>query len=59
MPNQANTNAGEIDKSSTLEEFHTSVTGEDNRLDRSADDAAKKASKTEKAYDRDHDIFTK
>ncbi len=59
MPNQANPNAGKIDESSTLEEFHTSVTGEDNRLDRSADDAAKKASKTEKAYDRDHDIFTK
>ena len=43
----------------TPEEFHTSETGEDKRLDRIAEQAAEKAGKTEKHYDQDHDIFTK
>ena len=59
MPNQATPNTGTTDKPSTLDEFHTSVTGEDDHLDRIAERAAEKASKTEKNYDRDHDIFTK
>lgn len=59
MPNQATPNAGHIEKPSSLDEFHTSETGEDKKLDRSAERAAEKASKTEKDYDRDHDIFTK
>lgn len=32
---------------------------EDHKLDRIAEEAAVKSSKTEKKYDRDHDIFTK
>jgi hypothetical protein len=36
-----------------------SETTEDKKLDRIADDAAKRAGKTEKRYDEDHDIFTK
>jgi hypothetical protein len=59
MPNQADPNAGKSDTPSSLEEFHTAVTGEDNELDRSAGEAAEKAQKTEKRYDRDHGIFTK
>jgi len=47
------------EKSSTMEEFHTSKTGEDNKLDRAAEEAAEKSSKTQKRYDKDHDIFTK
>ena len=47
------------DKASTAQEFHTSKTGEDKELDRAAQEAAVEASKTEKVYDRDHDIFTK
>jgi hypothetical protein len=43
----------------TDQEFHTSKTGEDNRLDKAADEAAEKASKTEKRYDKNHEIFTK
>jgi hypothetical protein len=43
----------------TDEEFHTAKTGEDNRLDRTAERAAEKASQTEKRYDKEHDIFTK
>ena len=43
----------------TKEEFHTSKTGEDNRLDRAAEHAAERAGRTEKRYDQDHDIFTK
>jgi hypothetical protein len=58
MPNQANPNLGN-DKSSNLEQSHTSTTGADKELDRSAEQAAEKAGKTEKAYDRDHGIFTK
>ncbi len=48
-----------IDKAPSSEEFHTSKTGEDNKVDRAAQEAAVKASKTEKRFDRDHDIFTK
>jgi hypothetical protein len=59
MPNQAIPNQGTTDKPSTLDEFHTSKTGEDKPLDRAADEAARKAGKTEKKYDRDHNIFTK
>lgn len=59
MPNQATPNTGTTDKPSSTDEFHTAVTGEDNKLDRTAERAAEKASKTEKAYDRDHNIFTK
>jgi hypothetical protein len=54
MPSEAN-----IEKSPTTEEFHTSKTEENNKLDRAAEESAEKASKTEKRYDRDHDIFTK
>jgi hypothetical protein len=43
----------------TQEEFHTSKTGENNRLDRAAEQSAEKAGKTEKRYDKRHDIFTK
>jgi hypothetical protein len=59
MPNQANPNLGTTDKTSSLDEFHTSITGEDKKLDRVAEEAAKKASKTEKKYDTDQGIFTK
>jgi hypothetical protein len=54
MPSQA-----ENEKSPTMEEFHTSKTGEDNKLDRAAEESAEKASKTQKRYDNSHDIFTK
>ena len=43
----------------TDQEFHTSKTGEDNRIDKAAEEAAEKASKTEKRYDKNHEIFTK
>jgi len=43
----------------TDEEFHTSKSGENNRLDRVAEEAAEKASRTEKRYDKNHEIFTK
>ncbi len=36
-----------------------SETTEDKKLDRIADDAAKRAGKTERRFDEDHDIFTK
>jgi hypothetical protein len=42
----------------TKEEFHT-ATGQDSRLDRAAEQAAEKAGKTEKRYDKDNGIFTK
>lgn len=41
------------------EEFHTSKSGENNRIDRAAQEAAEKASRTEKRYDQDKEIFTK
>ena len=59
MPNQATPNQGTTDKPASLEEFHAAKTGEENALDRAADEAASKAGKTEKKYDRDHSIFTK
>jgi hypothetical protein len=43
----------------TDQEFHTSKTGENNRIDKAADEAAGKASRTEKRYDKDQEIFTK
>jgi hypothetical protein len=45
--------------SSSTDEFHTSKTGQDDRIDRTAEKAAEKAGKTEKRYDQEHDIFTK
>jgi hypothetical protein len=42
----------------TDDEFHT-ATGRDSRIDRIAEQAAEKASKTEKKYDQNQDIFTK
>jgi hypothetical protein len=59
MPNQANPNQANNEKPSSLDEFHTSKTGEDKKLDRTAEQAAEKAGKTEKRYDEDHSIFTK
>lgn len=50
---------GNTEKSSTMEEFHTSKTGDDNKLDRAAQEAAEKPGKTQERYDKDHDIFTK
>jgi hypothetical protein len=54
MPNQSR-----IEKPPSVEEFHTAKTGQDKKIDRTAEQAAEKASKTEKRYDQDHDIFTK
>jgi len=54
MANQPRT-----EKPPSLEEFHTAKTGQDKKIDRTAEQAAEKAGKTEKHYDQDHDIFTK
>ena len=43
----------------TDQEFHTSKSGEENRIDREAEQAATRASKTERRYDKEQDIFTK
>jgi hypothetical protein len=43
----------------TEEEFHTARTGEQSRIDRIAEEAAEKAGRTEKRYDKGQDIFTK
>jgi hypothetical protein len=43
----------------TNEEFHTSKSADKNRIDRAAQEAAERASKTEKRYDKDQEIFTK
>ena len=59
MPNEANPNLGKTDNAPSTDEFHTSVTGTDAKIDRTAERAAQKASKTEKDFDRDHSIFTK
>jgi hypothetical protein len=59
MPNQADPNLGNADNASSQDEFHTSVTGEDKKIDRTAERAAERASKTEKNYDQQHNIFTK
>ncbi len=58
MPNQATPNLGKTEQSETLDESRT-ATGEETKIDRIADRAAERAGKTEKQYDRDHDIFTK
>jgi hypothetical protein len=42
----------------TDEEFRT-ATGRESKIDRIAEQAAEKASKTEKKYDQNQDIFTK
>jgi hypothetical protein len=54
MPTQAKS-----EKPSSLEDFHTSKTGEGKKLDRTAEEAASKASKTEKRFDKDHTIISK
>jgi hypothetical protein len=54
MANQSRT-----EKAPSQEEFHTAKTGQDKKIDRTAEQAAEKAGKTEKQYDQDHDIFTK
>jgi hypothetical protein len=51
-------NEAEI-KTPKLEEFHTSKTGEDELVDRTAEEAAERAGRTEKRYVQDHYIFTK
>jgi hypothetical protein len=43
----------------TDQEFHTSKSGEENRIDREAEQAATRASKTERRYEKEQDIFTK
>jgi hypothetical protein len=48
-----------IERPENLKEFTTSKTGEDNKIDRIAEQAAEKAGKREKKYDEGHDIFTK
>jgi hypothetical protein len=48
-----------IDRPSNLEEFATSKTGQDKKIDREAESAASKAQKREKKFDEAHDIFTK
>jgi hypothetical protein len=53
------TNETRTQTSPSMEEFHTSKTGEDKKIDRVAEQAAEKAGKTEKRYDQDRDIFTK
>jgi len=52
-------NESKTETPSNKEEFHTSKTGEDKKIDRIAERAAEKAGKTENLYDQDHDIFTK
>ena len=54
MPNETH-----VETPSSTHEFPTSKTGEDKRLDRTAEEAAEKAGKAEKRYDQGHDIFTK
>jgi hypothetical protein len=54
MPNQTR-----IEKPPSTEDLHTAKTEQDKQIDRTAEQAAEKASKTEKRYDQDHDIFTK
>jgi hypothetical protein len=59
MPNETNANLGNPERASGNDEFRTSVTGKDSKLDRTAERAAQKASKTEKNYDQENNIFTK
>lgn len=53
------TDQSKLETPTTQEEFQTSKTGEDKRIDRIAEQAAEKAGKTEKRYDQNNDIFTK
>jgi hypothetical protein len=48
-----------IERPSNLKEFETSKTGQDNKIDRTAEEAAAKAGNREKKYDEGHNIFTK
>lgn len=48
-----------IDQTPGTEKYPVVRTEEDKKIDRTAEEAAEKASKTEKRYDRDHNIFTK
>lgn len=52
-------NQTRIEKPPSMEEFPTAKTVEDKKIDRTAEQAAEKAGKTERRYDQDHDIFTK
>jgi hypothetical protein len=54
MPNQTR-----IEKPPSTEDLNAAKTEQDKQIDRIAEQAAEKASKTEKRYDQDHDIFTK
>jgi hypothetical protein len=54
MPNETH-----VEKPSSTEELNTAKTEQDKKIDRIAEQAAEKASKTEKHYDQGHDIFTK
>ena len=53
--------ANQIDCQETpkVDQSKTSETAADERLDHAAEDAAEKAGRTERLYDRDHGIFTK
>ena len=55
------TMANQIDCQETpkVDQSKTSETAADERLDHAAEDAAEKAGRTERLYDRDHGIFTK
>jgi hypothetical protein len=48
-----------IETPSTQEELHATKTGQEERIDRIAEQAAERAGKSEKRYDQGHDIFTK
>lgn len=52
-------NQTDLEQEPTIQEFHTSTNEQDEKLDRVAEEAAEKSSKTEKRFDRDHGIFTK
>ena len=54
MPNETH-----VEKPASTEDLHTAETPQDKKIDRIAEQAAEKASKTEKRYDQGHDIFTK
>ena len=48
-----------FDQAPGTEKYPAIRTEEEKKIDRTAEDAAEKSSKTEKRYDRDHNIFTK
>jgi hypothetical protein len=54
MPNQTR-----IEKPPSMEESRTAKTEQEKKIDRTAEQAAGKAGKTEKRYDEEHNIFTK